>query len=337
MRTLLAIGTPDDEAADAVRGLARSAREADGVAPLSEQTLLDLRDDDADLTHVLAHDGDRGVVGYAQVDRRGEAATAEIVVAPGARRHGVGRILLRTAQRDATLPSRSGAPARREPLRVWAHGDLPPARALAQDAGLVAVRELLRLGLDLGDGPASHVPPPRLPDGLVLRAFSPGDDDDAWLALNARAFAQHPEQGRMTLGDLRARQDEDWFDPAGLLLLERTGERGGNGSHDAAAALVGSCWTKIPTDQPAGAREGEIYVVGIDPAAQGEGLGTLLTAAGLAHLAAAGCARAVLYVDGDNTPAVRTYERAGFGRDAVDVQYATPVTPSSPSGATMDR
>jgi len=47
-----------------------------------------------------------------------------------------------------------------------------------------------------------------------------------------------------------------------------------------------------------------------------------MTAVGLTHLARAGATRAVLYVEGDNAPALATYERAGFGRAAVHVQYA---------------
>ncbi|MFF2620669.1 mycothiol synthase [Oerskovia jenensis] len=326
MRSPLEIGPLDPATADEVRALAAAAQEADGVAPLSEQPLLRLGVDDEDLTHVVAYDGEGTVTGYAQVDRGGDVASAELVVHPAARRRRTGRMLLRTAQRDATLPARSGEPGQHGGvLHVWAHGDLPAARAFAADAGLVVVRELWKMGLDLRSGTWAL---PEVPAGLRLRTFRPGPDDDAWLRVNARAFAHHPEQGRLTQADLDARLAEDWFDPEGFFLLERE-----DGS------LAGSLWTKVPTDQAGAHREGEIYVVGVDPDAQGQGLGKVLTAVGLAHLAALGLDRAVLYVDGDNAAATRTYLGAGFGKDTVDVQYGppavNPVTQSSPSDATM--
>ncbi|QDW62247.1 mycothiol synthase [Oerskovia sp. KBS0722] len=326
MRSPLEIGPLDPATADEVRALAVAAQESDGVAPLSEQPLLRLGVDDEDLTHVVAYDDEGTVTGYAQVDRGGDVASAELVVHPAARRRRTGRMLLRTAQRDATLPARSGEPGQHGGvLHVWAHGDLPAARAFAADAGLVVVRELWKMGLDLRSGTWER---PEAPAGLSLRTFRPGSDDDAWLRVNARAFAHHPEQGRLGQADLDARVAEDWFDPEGFFLLERE-----DGS------LAGSLWTKVPTDQTGDVREGEIYVVGVDPDAQGQGLGKVLTAVGLAHLAARGLDRAVLYVDGDNTAATRTYLGAGFGKDTVDVQYGppavNPVTQSSPSDATM--
>ncbi|MHA7135462.1 mycothiol synthase [Oerskovia turbata] len=325
MRSPLEIGPLDAATADQVRALAAAAQESDGVAPLSEQPLLRLGVDDEDLTHVVAYDDEGTVTGYAQVDRGGDVASAELVVHPAARRRRTGRMLLRTAQRDATLPARSGEPGQHGGvLHVWAHGDLPAARAFAADAGLVVVRELWKMGLDLRAGTWE---PPTTPAGLRLRTFRPGPDDDAWLRANARAFAHHPEQGRLTQADLDARLAEDWFDPEGFFLLER-----------ADGSLAGYLWTKVPTDQARPVREGEIYVVGVDPDAQGQGLGTVLTAVGLAHLASRGLDRAVLYVDGDNSAATRTYLGAGFGKDTVDVQYGPPVPPvtqSSPSDATM--
>jgi mycothiol synthase len=165
---------------------------------------------------------------------------------------------------------------------------------------------------------------PAAPAGYRLRTFRPGADDDAWLRVNARAFATHPEQGRMTLDDLRARQAEEWFDPEGFFLLvpEGTGE---DATDDAAGAdPVAFQWTKVEQGQPDGARDGEIYVLGVDPDHQGKGLGRLMTDVGLAHLARTGATRVVLYVEGDNAPALATYERSGFTRAAVHVQYARP-------------
>ena len=310
----LEIGPLDPGVQDAVRALAARAQEVDGVAPLSEQPLLRLGADEPWLTHAVARSHAGEAVGYLQVDRSGEVASAELVVDPGHRRGGVGRLLLRTAERDARLPMFSGTPGQRgKELRVWAHGDLPGARALAAAAGYAVVRELLLLArpLPAADDVAGALG--RLPAGYTARTIVPGGDDEAWVALNARAFASHPEQGRLTVADLRQRQAEPWFDAAGFFLVE---------APDGSPA--GYVWTKVEPDQPAGARDGEIYAVGVDPDHQGRGLGGALTAVGLAHLAGAGCARGVLYVDGDNAAALATYARAGFERAAVDVQYGRP-------------
>lgn len=302
MRPELEIDTPSDATAAAVRTLAEAATTTDGTAPLSEQPLLNLRTDSADLTHAVVRI-DGNVAGYAQINRGGDPASAELVVHPNHRRQGIGTMLLRTAIRDARLPARSGAPGRRSgTLHVWAHGYIDAAQHFATATGWEPVRELRVLERPL----ALDEQAPSIPDGLTLRPATPSDDA-AWLTLNSQAFADHPEQGRMTQGDLDARRAEAWFDATGLQFLEPT--EGG--------APVGFIWTKVPPETPT---EGEIYVVGVDPSAQGHGLGKVLTSIGLAHLAAAGCDTVVLYVDGDNAAAVRTYDALGFTRRATDVQ-----------------
>ncbi len=62
-------------------------------------------------------------------------------------------------------------------------------------------------------------------------------------------------------------------------------------------------------------------MVGVSPAAQGRGLGRLVTLLGLTYLRDRGLTQAMLYVDADNEAAVRTYTALGFGRWDVDVQY----------------
>jgi mycothiol synthase len=322
--------------ADEVRALAARAAAVDGVAPLSEQPLLWLTDPEAVVVHLLAREDDGRLVGYAQADVALDAqASAELVVDPAARGRGTGARLL-----DAALAHAATVPGRR--LHAWAHGDLDPARRLTTSAGGVVTRELLRMRVPLPP-PHTHARTDRetvdrvedvdhpgglagarpFPVGVTVRAFVPGRDEDAWRRVNARAFARHPEQGRISDADLRAREREPWFDPAGFLLAERDG------------VLLGFVWTKVhPAGEHGPEPVGELYVVGVDPDAQGLGLGGALTAAGLAHLAGRGLHEAILYTDADNAVAVHTYQRLGFAVEAVDRMF-TFDTPGSRSDATM--
>ena len=164
----------------------------------------------------------------------------------------------------------------------------------------------VRVLLQMRRPAADPLPEPEVAEGVALRTFEPGRDERAWLDVNARAFADHPEQGAWTIEDLREREREEWFDPSGFFLAERDGR------------LVGFHWTKI---HPGGV--GEVYVVGVDPEAQGLGLGRALTLTGLHYLRDAGLDQLMLYVDESNTAAVRLYESLGFTRYAVDVMYST--------------
>lgn len=274
-----------------VLALAEAAARHDGVASLSEQTLLTLR---AGRSHALLRLVDGDVVAYAHLEPAsdGEGASGELVVHPRHRRRGHGRALLRAMLREA-----GGS------LRVWAHGDLPAAAALARAEGLARVRVLLQMRRPFDGAP---LPEPTIPDGVQIRTFQVGRDEEAWLRVNRRAFADHPEQGAWTIEDVRARQAEPWFDPEGLFLAERDGR------------VIGFHWTKVHPDPI-----GEVYVVGVDPDAQGLGLGRTLTLIGLHHLRERGLPGVMLYVDEANRPAVRLYEALGFARHAVDVMYGT--------------
>ncbi len=304
-------GPLDAATAAQVRELADAAAATDGVAPLSEQPLLQLTAG-LDAVHLLARDAGGALAGYAQLDLGAPGvASGELVVAPPARRAGLGRRLLEgLGQVAGGTPD--GGTART--LVVWAHGDLPAARALATAAGMGVVRELWQMTVDLELHPVD--PPAAVPYGVTVRAFRPGEDEERWRWLNARAFAHHPEQGRLSREDLEARMAEPWFDPEGFLLAERDG------------VLLGSVWTKVHPADGAAEPVGEIYVVGVDPDAQGLGLGSALTRLGLDHLVGRGLRRVMLYTDADNTVAVRTYTGAGFVRTGVDVQYG-------PHGGTM--
>jgi mycothiol synthase len=286
-----------------------AATTADGVRPVSEETELRLQHGGPPGGRdLLARAPDGRPLGYARLELQDGTtdAEAELVVDPAARRRGVGAALL----------SRLEELAGDRPLRFWAHGDLPGATALATARGYTRARVLLQLRRDLaGVDPDPH---PRLPAGVHVAAFRPGRDEQAWLRVNARAFAAHPEQGRWTPEDLRLREQEPWFDPAGFLLAWR-------GDPDAGGRLVGSHWTKVHAAGDAGPEPvGEIYVLGIDPEAQGMRLGRALTDLGLAYLRSRGLAQVLLYAEEDNAAAVRLYESRGFTRHAVDVTWQRP-------------
>lgn len=279
----------------AVTRLAAAAEDADGVAPLSEATMLSLAaaPNTRDLHgFVEGDDGHLDAYSHLRIEDDG-SAWAEIVVHPDARRRGLG-------SRFAAF-IRDQAPS----AAIWAHGDLPAARAFATAHGMHRTRDLWVMSRPTDGVP--EITDPVAPQGFSTRSFKSGDEQD-WLDLNARAFAHHPEQGRMTMSDLRARMAEPWFDPAGLLLV----------FDDDSGRLAASHWTKIA--DPSGAT-GEVYVVGVDPDFQGRGLGSHATALGLAYLRKRGVQRIELYVEGDNAPAIATYRRKGFERSARDVMY----------------
>jgi mycothiol synthase len=298
---------------EAVLALTQAAGDADGAYPLSEHVMLHLRHGgDESAVHLLAHEGDT-LVGYAHVDTTDqvEGASAELVVHPLYRRRGRGRVLVSAAIETA--------PDGR--LRLWAHGDHPSANALALSLGFHRARVLWQMRRSL----FAPVPAPDLPEGVILRSFRPGEDDAAWLALNGRAFAEHPDQGRWTREDLCARVAEPWFDPDGFLLAERETADG--------PQLVGFHWTKVHGEvrdhpHPDGSAPhhhdpiGEVYVLGVHPSAHGLGLGAALTLAGLRYLRTRGLDQVMLYVEGTNRTAINLYTRLGFARWSTDVCFA---------------
>ncbi|HEX5493527.1 MAG TPA: mycothiol synthase [Mycobacteriales bacterium] len=306
----------DAAQARTVLGLLDAATGTDGVAPVSEHVLLNLRHGGR-AHHLLATEASPGtgapeLAGYAHLDTADpeHGPGAELAVHPAHRRHGVATALLGELE---LISDRTDAAGR---LRVWAHGEHPGATALARRRGYLAERVLWQMRRSLRpDLPALEVPA-----GIRIRPFRVGQDERAWTEVNNRAFAAHPDQGGWDVDQVRIRQREPWFDPAGFLLAERTGDNG------AAGTVVGFHWTKVHPAGPGDGDEpvGEVYVVGVDPAAQGTGLGRVLTLAGLHHMRAAGLAEVMLYVDGSNAPAVAVYTRLGFTRSRTDVQYARP-------------
>jgi len=278
---VLAVEVPDaldDATRDAVRKLIAEVEARDGAPPLSDHALLQLSERGP--THLLAYDGDE-LVGYAQLA------------------DGVAELAAQNAAGELLAAAEPYAP---DDLLVWAHGKASPVGPAAEARGYVSQRALWQLR-----HPVTDLPDASLPGGVAIRSFVPGQDEDAWLAVNAAAFAEHPEQGRWTGADIDARERESWFDPAGFLLAERD------------ETLLGFHWTKMHPGQI-----GEVYVLGVAPSAQGMRLGPALLAAGLRYLAGRGARELMLYVEESNSGAMGLYERFGFRRHDVSRQYRRP-------------
>jgi mycothiol synthase len=292
---------------DDVRHLLLETTASDRTPPLSEHVMLHLPGGgDTDVRHLLVRRDGR-LVGYAHLDVTDEVAgpSGELVVHPASRSQGIGRALA------AELVDQS--PDGR--LRLWAHGEHPGAARMAAAGGFVKSRVLWQMRRPL----ALPLPPVELPDGIDVRTFVVGQDEQAWTAVNNRAFSEHPDQGGWSVQEVMVREREPWFDPAGFFLATRDDR------------LVGFHWTKVHGrhHQHGAAGEphghdliGEVYVVGVDPSEQGNGLGPALTLLGLHHLQDKGLREVMLYVDETNTNAIRVYERLGFSRHATDVCFS---------------
>lgn len=278
-----------------VDALLAEATASDGTSPISDQALVATRLGKRDLLSVAEEQGELaavGIIGEGEID---------MVVRPSCRGRGIGHRLL------GELLARVGPTA---PLRAWVHGDHPAARALLRGAGFAPVRVLLRLALPPEQlDRAREVLPTRIP-GVTVRTFDPDAPDDlpALVAVNAAAFADHPEQGRLTVDDVRALMREAWFDAEDLLLA----------IDEESGAVVGFTWIKT---QRTPAVESELYVLGVDPRVSGRGLGRTLLAETLRRMAATKPERITLYVDGENARARNLYERVGFVREAESTQW----------------
>jgi mycothiol synthase len=264
-----------DEITEVTR-IADACEAVDGASPLDEAARIALADGVAtavvrDGGFALLHDGD-----------------LSLAVHPDHRGKGVATDLLQRTSYDGALTA-------------WSHGNHPAAARLAASHGWDRVRDLWVMRRST----ALPLPPLDVPDGVTIRSYRDSDAADV-VAVNAAAFAHHPEQGAMDADNLARRMAEPWFDPAGLLVAED------------ASGMLGFHWTKQHDS-----RLGEVYVVGVAPGAQGRGLGTLLTLAGLHHLAGLGVDEVLLYVEADNAPAVAVYSRLGFEHAEADthVQY----------------
>ena len=286
--------SPDPAVAAAVRELALRVSAAEGRSALREQQSDALDRGGPGWTGLVrwSASGDR-VVGYAGVLREGTGWAIDDVVERDRE-----AVPLLQAALDEVARMGGGS------VQRWRSSPSTESDREAAAVGLRAARDVLEIRRPLPVGEAWS---------LSVRAFVPGRDERAWLAVNNRAFAWHPEQGGWDLDAVIAREREPWFDPAGFLVHERDGR------------MAGFCWTKVHRDEDPPL--GEIYVIAVDPDFAGLGIGRALVLAGLDHLAREGLTIGMLYVDGDNTRARALYDRLGFVLHHVDRAYAGEVAP----------
>ncbi|MGH9109875.1 MAG: mycothiol synthase [Acidimicrobiales bacterium] len=302
---------------DAVVALVDAATAADGFRPIADREWLELTGPVPDAATdaatnaatdagagqavtLLAREGDDGrLAGYARLSRHRGTWVLSAVVHPD-RRQGGAYLELLLGGALSEVGARGGGPVRR-----WVFRESPGAETADRRSGFAVERELFQMGVDLP-----------LPEGgptVPVRPFEPGRDEEAWLAVNNRAFASHPDQGGWEVADVLRREAEPWFDPAGFLL------------HEVEGRIAAFCWTRVHDEtRPV---TGEIYVIGVTPDFQGNGLGRAMTVAGLDHLARSGIGAGILYVDADNGPALRLYRSLGFVVDRVDRAYLRQVAP----------
>jgi mycothiol synthase len=292
MSTLLTIAVVSqlsEAEISSVLRLRTDAEAVDHLVALNEAAVLRLRRPHPTTRHLLvSEDGD--LVGYAQLELGTQWSAGQLVVSPSHRRVGVGTQLLRRLIMESSTP-----------LRVWAMGDTPAARALALGVGMVRERELLIMERRLDE----KLPEPVIPPGVQIRTFVPGQDEREWLRVNAAAFASHPEQALIDLDDLKDRMAESWFDARGFFVATQDG------------SMIGFHWTKQHQDQL-----GEVYVLGIAPWAARRGLGKALLLTGLRWLRQQGNSRVKLYVESDHRAAIELYLTYGFATASRDVMYA---------------
>jgi mycothiol synthase len=313
---VVALSELDAARRGAVTALLRRADAADDHPPLPEPQYHALADDGGTQHEgrlVLAEraDDDRALAGFALLTPARDGSTAIHVVIDPALRNGGGEdgdgsgLASELTSAAVALADKDGTG---RPLHLWAMHAGPADDERAEDNGFVPERDVIqmRVPLPLADDVLQATRP------LATRPFVPGKDDEAWLRVNNRAFAEHPEQGSWTLEQLHERLAADWVDLEGFLVADDPDDREGRG-------LIGFCWTKIHRNRDPVL--GEIYVIGVDPSHHGGGLGRALTVAGLNSMADRGVHVGMLYTDDSNEAAVALYGRLGFTVDHVDRSY----------------
>jgi mycothiol synthase len=283
----------------AITALLERAHGVDGHVALNDHLLVDLHHDPlSPHTHVVVVSDDDIAIAHGQASHVGGTWVVGLVVDPDHRGETIAIGTDVISDLLGCIAADGGGH-----VNWWVADPTTDHETVAAVLGLDPGRELLQMRR-----PLTSVPAPE----ITTRTFVVGVDDDAWLTVNNRAFADHDEQGNWDIATLRARQTEEWFEPEGFVLHERDGR------------LAGFCWTKVHRDEDPPA--GEIYVIGVDPDFHGLGLGRALTAAGLANMASRGITSSLLFVDATNAAARTLYDSLGFTVHRRDRAFTTDIT-----------
>ncbi len=288
---------------ESVLALIKAAHDFDGTPPIAEHVLLHLRHGgDKSDSHLVIEENNK-VIAYAHLDTTDLVAgpSVEAVVHPNHRSKGLGSSILKEAIKVCG-----------DKTRIWSHGDLPAAKAIAASLNLERLWSNLLMSKPLGEiQPVIFKYP--------IRTFISDFDNQAFLSLNNKVFANYPDQGGWGEDDLKVRLNESWFDEKGFFVAEDKGE------------LIGFCWTKIhgahthshtgEDDDHGHEALGEIYVLAVNPDYKEQGVGRDLTITGLNYLKYQGLNNVMLYVGVENKPAFNLYKSLGFNEFGGDVMY----------------
>jgi len=181
-------------------------------------------------------------------------------------------------------------------LTWWISAHETWAEAIARTLGMERERELLQMRVRLAGEVLDRIQH----SATLTNSCDPRTDIDGVIEVNNRAFGDHPEQGGWTREDFDRRMNATWFSPDDLRVVHIDG------------TVAAFCWTKRHDQTEHDPALGEIYVIAVDPAHHGKGLGRGVVAAGLAHIRAEISPDAMLYVDAANTSAVSLYTSLGM-------------------------
>jgi mycothiol synthase len=281
------LASTDD--ADAIR-IADAAADEDG--PLNDVLRADLARPGADSATWVTPDG----LAHVQRDARHDASW---LLGVAASRPAWPALLERAA---AHVADHGGGT-----VTWWCAGAHDDDLAIATAHGYAVARQQheLRVALPLAPAAESGTGHRRSSE-VELRTFESGDIEGV-LAVNNAAFAGHHEQGGWTRSTFEARMAQPWFDPS-LFVIAATATR-----------VVGFNWLKTHPATANDVARGEIYVIAVDPAAHGRGLGRTLAVRGLDLLHARGFAWGSLFVAADNTAALALYQSLRFATHRTDV------------------
>jgi mycothiol synthase len=143
---------------------------------------------------------------------------------------------------------------------------------------------------------------------LQCRHLQRGDEDKLAQIQN-RSFADTWGYNPNTVEEIVYRINLSHSSP-GDVVLAYDGDR-----------VIGYCWTRITSQATSGKRPGQIFMLGVDPDCQGQGVGRRLLLAGLSYLESKGCQGAELTVDSKNTVARALYRSVGFKIRASSLWY----------------